>query len=138
MRSTPLGARASRPLVMQLRAGRPRSQEDRPEWRSLSSRWSRPPSPRTRSKSVNTPHGPGMAKFARDTMKVRRVALLVSTSSAYSVGLAKFFKEAFTARGGAITAEKGYSEGDKDFKAQLTALKATNAEAIFNPGNYAE
>jgi len=82
--------------------------------------------------------GPVMAKFARDTLKVKRIGLLVSTSSAYSIGLAKYFKEALTAHGGVIAAEKAYSEGDKDFKAQLTAIRAANVEAIFNPGYYAE
>ena len=82
--------------------------------------------------------GPVMAKFARDTLKAKRVALLVSNSSAYSVGLAKFFRESFTARGGVIVTEKAYSEGEKDFRAQLTAVKAANVEAIFNPGYYAE
>jgi branched-chain amino acid transport system substrate-binding protein len=79
-----------------------------------------------------------MAKFAAETLKVKRVALLVSNSSAYSVGMAKFFKESFTKRGGAIAIEKSYNEGDKDFRAQLTAMKAANIDAIFNPGYYAE
>ena len=82
--------------------------------------------------------GPVMAKFARETLKVKRVALLTSNSSPYSVGLAKFFKEAFVAGGGTIAAEKSYSEGEKDFRAQLTAVKSANVEAIFNPGYYAE
>jgi branched-chain amino acid transport system substrate-binding protein len=82
--------------------------------------------------------GTVMARFAWDTLKAKRVALLTSTSSAYSVGLAKFFKEAFTARGGAIAIEKSYNEGDKDFRAQLTAIKAAGADAVFNPGYYAE
>jgi branched-chain amino acid transport system substrate-binding protein len=82
--------------------------------------------------------GPVLAKFAWETLKVKRIGLLVSTSSAYSVGLAKFFKEAFTGRGGAIAVEKFYNEGDKDFRAQLTAIKAGRVDAIFNPGYYAE
>ncbi len=82
--------------------------------------------------------GPVMAKFAKDTLKAKRIALLVSNSSAYSVGLAKFFKEAFLAGGGEIVAELKYSEGDKDFKAQLTNIRAANVDAIFNPGYYNE
>ncbi|MCX6956650.1 MAG: ABC transporter substrate-binding protein, partial [Verrucomicrobia bacterium] len=31
-----------------------------------------------------------------------------------------------------------FSEGDKDFRAQLTAIKAANVDAIFVPGYYAE
>lgn len=82
--------------------------------------------------------GPVMAKFAKDTLKARRIALLVSTSSAYSVGLAKYFREAFVAGGGEIVTEKNYTEGEKDFKAQLTAIKSAGVDAIFNPGYYNE
>lgn len=82
--------------------------------------------------------GPVMAKFARDTLHARRLALLVSTSSAYSIGLARFFRQAVAAHGGTIVLEQKYSEGDKDFKAQLTAIKAAGVDAIFNPGYYNE
>jgi ABC-type branched-subunit amino acid transport system substrate-binding protein len=63
---------------------------------------------------------------------------MVSNSSAYSIGLAKFFREAFTANGGTIVLEQKYAEGDKDFKAQLTAIKAAGVDAVFNPGYYNE
>jgi branched-chain amino acid transport system substrate-binding protein len=79
-----------------------------------------------------------MAKFAKDTLKVRKVAVLTSVSSAYSVGLAKYFKERFAADGGAVAIEQKYAEGDKDFKAQLTAIKAAGVEGIFVPGYYTE
>lgn len=82
--------------------------------------------------------GTVMAKFAKDELKVKRVALLTSVSSAYSVGLSKFFRETFTAGGGTIVADQKFNEGDKDFRAQLTAIKAANAEAIFVPGYYTE
>jgi branched-chain amino acid transport system substrate-binding protein len=58
--------------------------------------------------------------------------------SDYSLGLAKFFKQGFTADGGKIIVEQNYSGGDKDFNAQLTAIKATNPEGIFLPGYYTE
>jgi len=82
--------------------------------------------------------GPVMARFALGTLKARRIAILSSNSSAYSVGLAKYFKEAFLTGGGTVVAEPKYSEGDKDFKAQLTAVKAVNPDAIFSPGYYNE
>ena len=82
--------------------------------------------------------GPVMAKFALETLKAKRIAILSSASSAYSVGLAKYFKEAFLAGHGDVVAEPKYAEGDKDFKAQLTAIKATGADAIFSPGYYNE
>jgi branched-chain amino acid transport system substrate-binding protein len=82
--------------------------------------------------------GPVMAKFAKETLKAKRIAILSSNSSAYSVGLAKYFKEAFLAAGGTVVAEPKYSEGDKDFKAQLTAVKSVNPDAVFCPGYYNE
>ena len=82
--------------------------------------------------------GTVMAKFARETLKLNRVAILSSVSSAQSVGLAKYFRERFTADGGTLAIEQKYGEGDKDFRAQLTAIKAANVEGVFVPGYYAE
>lgn len=81
--------------------------------------------------------GTVMAKFAAQR-GWKKVAILSSSSSAYSVGLAKYFKETYVAGGGTLTAEQKYAEGDKDFKAQLTAIKAAGADAIFVPGYYTE
>jgi branched-chain amino acid transport system substrate-binding protein len=82
--------------------------------------------------------GTVMAVFAKNTLKLHRVALLTSVSSAYSVGLAKYFKERFIADGGEIVIEQKFTEGDKDFNAQLTAIKAAGVEGIFVPGYYTE
>ena len=82
--------------------------------------------------------GTVMAKFALSELKVRRVATLTSVSSAYSVGLAKYFKETFSAGGGSVALEQKFNEGDKDFRAQLTAIKGANVEAVFVPGYYTE
>ena len=82
--------------------------------------------------------GTVMAKFAKEDLKAKRVAVLSSVSNAYSLGLAKFFKETFVPAGGVIATEKNFSEGDKDFRAQLTAVKAANVDAIFVPSYYTE
>ena len=82
--------------------------------------------------------GTVMAKFAKETLKIHRVAVLTSVSSAYSVGLAKYFKQRFTDDGGEVVIEQKYTEGDKDFNAQLTAIKAAGVEGIFIPGYYTE
>lgn len=79
-----------------------------------------------------------MSKFALNSMKVKKVALLIDQKNAYSTGLAENFRRVFTEMGGEIVAEQKYSAGDKDFKAQLTSLKASNPEAIFVPGYYTE
>jgi branched-chain amino acid transport system substrate-binding protein len=82
--------------------------------------------------------GTVMAKFAQNDLKAKKVAILSSVSNAYSLGLAKFFKETFTANGGVVAEEKNFSEGDKDFRAQLTAVKAAGVDAVFVPGYYTE
>ena len=82
--------------------------------------------------------GTVMAKFAKDDLKAKKVAILSSVSNAYSLGLAKFFKETFLAGGGEVVTEKNFSEGDKDFRAQLTAVKAAGVDAVFVPGYYTE
>ncbi|MEO6004769.1 MAG: ABC transporter substrate-binding protein [Opitutus sp.] len=82
--------------------------------------------------------GTVMAQFARTKLNARRVALLTEATNAYSVGLAKFFAAEFTSGGGTIIVEQKYSSAERDFKAQLTAIKATRADALFVPGYYTE
>jgi branched-chain amino acid transport system substrate-binding protein len=82
--------------------------------------------------------GAALAKFARETLKARKVAILTSVSSPYSVGLTQYFREPFLAAGGQIVAEQKHSEGDKDFKAQLTRIRAAAPDAIFASGYYTE
>lgn len=82
--------------------------------------------------------GEVIAKFAFNSLHLKRVAILSDVKNDYSVGLAQFFHNTFTQLGGEVIGEQSYSEGDNDFKAQLTALKATNPEAIFVPGYYTE
>ena len=82
--------------------------------------------------------GTVMANFARQTLKLQNVAVLKDVKSDYSLGLAKFFKEGVAAGGGRLAAEQNYSGGDKDFNAQLTAIKAANPDGIFVPGYYTE
>jgi branched-chain amino acid transport system substrate-binding protein len=82
--------------------------------------------------------GQALARFAQKTLQAKNVAILTSVSSPYSVGLSKYFREPFVAAGGKVVAEQKYSEGDKDFKAQLTAIKAAAPDAILASGYYTE
>jgi branched-chain amino acid transport system substrate-binding protein len=81
--------------------------------------------------------GTVMAKFAI-SKGWKKVAVLTDVKQDYSVGLAQFFKEGIAKNGGEIVKEQSYSSGDKDFKAQLTSIKASHPDAIFVPGYYAE
>lgn len=82
--------------------------------------------------------GKVMAKFARETLKIDKVAILKDVKNDYSIGLSDAFKESFEKMGGKIVAEQSYGQGDTDFSAQVTAIKGTEAQAIFVPGYYAE
>jgi branched-chain amino acid transport system substrate-binding protein len=82
--------------------------------------------------------GAVMANFATKTLSLKRVAVFTDSKSDYSKGLAKVFKERFAANGGEIIVELFFSGGDKDFKAQLTTIKAANPDGVFIPGYYTE
>jgi branched-chain amino acid transport system substrate-binding protein len=79
-----------------------------------------------------------MAKFAVNTLKIKDVAILRDIKNDYSVGLADVFVENFKKLNGNIVSDESYSEGDTDFSAQLTSIKARNPQAIFVPGYYTE
>jgi branched-chain amino acid transport system substrate-binding protein len=79
-----------------------------------------------------------MAKFARDHLKLNRVAVLQDNKSSYSVGLSDVFSRKFSEMGGTLVANESYSKGDTDFRAQLTALKKTKPQALFVPGYYTD
>lgn len=84
--------------------------------------------------------GTVMANYAYQN-GARKVAIVQEVSNDYSVGLAKFFVEAFTKLTGdpnCIIDVANYQTGDKDFTAVLTNLKAKNPDAVFAPGNFTE
>lgn len=81
--------------------------------------------------------GTVMGKFAI-SRGWKKVAILTDTKQDYSVGLTQYFKEYFAKNGGTIVSEQSYSSGDKDFKAQLTKIKAAAPDAIFASGYYNE
>ena len=82
--------------------------------------------------------GQVMARFAYNTLNLRRVAILRDIRNDYSVGLANVFIENFRALGGEVVADESYSEGDTDFSAQLTSLRSSNPDGVFIPGYYTE
>lgn len=68
----------------------------------------------------------------------KKIAVLTDTKEDYSVGLTQYVKEYFLAHGGTVVSEQSYGGGDKDFKAQLTAIKASSPDAILASGYYTE
>jgi branched-chain amino acid transport system substrate-binding protein len=82
--------------------------------------------------------GFAMAKFARENLKLNKVAVLRDLKSDYSTGLTDVFTRKFTEMGGKIVAVETFSQGDSDFRGQLTAIKRANPDGIYVPGYYSE
>ncbi len=76
------------------------------------------------------------AKYAWNMLKAKKAALIVDRSQDYCVGLAKFFKDAFTRLGGKVAAETFCVTEDKDFSAQLIIIKAAHPDVIYAPNYY--
>ncbi len=82
--------------------------------------------------------GEVMAKFAVNTLKSKRAAIMLDFNSPYSRGLTDFFEFSFAKLGGEIVAKQSYSQGDPDYRGQLSAIKAANPDVIYIPGYYGD
>ncbi len=78
------------------------------------------------------------ANFAFNELKARKVAVLTDNASDYSKGLSEAFTTQFKKLGGTITTNSFYGKDEKDFRAQLTSIKAGSPDVIFVPGYYTE
>ena len=74
------------------------------------------------------------AHYFYEVLGYRKLASLYAMND-YSQGLANGMAETFTALGGQIVASETCMVGDKDFRTQLTQIKAADPEAIYIP-NY--
>jgi branched-chain amino acid transport system substrate-binding protein len=82
--------------------------------------------------------GEVMAKFAGNTLKAKRAAILFDSNSDYSKGLTQFFEESFIKLGGQIVSEQAYAQRDRDFSGQLTQIRSAKPDVIYVPGYYQE
>lgn len=82
--------------------------------------------------------GEVMAKFAYETLKLKKAAILRDSSSDYSIGLADFFIKKFKSLGGEIVSDTSFISGDIEFGSQLRDIKTKNPEFIFVPAYYTE
>lgn len=80
--------------------------------------------------------GEVMAKFAKEKLGAKKVAVVVNNSSDYSDGVAKSFIEEAQRQGLEVVAKEGYSDGDKDFRSQLTKIAQKSPEVLFVPDYY--
>jgi branched-chain amino acid transport system substrate-binding protein len=82
--------------------------------------------------------GEVMAKFAANTLKAKKAAIMQDFNSPYSRGLTEFFEASFKKLGGTIVDKQSYTQGDRDYKGQLTAIRSASPDVIYVPGYYGE
>ena len=87
---------------------------------------------------VDSIQGDVMAKFAFETLKLKRVSLLVDFNSDYSKGLADSFTTSFKKLGGSIVSRTFYSGNDEEFGSQIAVIKRFKPQAIYIPGYYTQ
>lgn len=76
--------------------------------------------------------GTVLANFANEQFKAKTAYVLTKMGDDYSVGLGKYFKQAFEAFGGTVI-EETFQEGNSDFTAFLANAAKANADVIFAP-----
>lgn len=82
--------------------------------------------------------GEVMAKFATNTLHAKKAAIMLDFNSPYSRGLTEFFEASFTKLGGQVVTKQSYTQGDRDYKGQLTSIRSANPDVIYVPGYYGE
>jgi branched-chain amino acid transport system substrate-binding protein len=82
--------------------------------------------------------GEVMAKFAANTLKAKKAAIMLDFNSPYSRGLTEFFESSFGKLDGEILIKQSYSQGDADYRGQLSVIKAANPDVIYIPGYYGD
>lgn len=78
------------------------------------------------------------ANLAFKDLGAKKAAILFDNSSDYSIGLTRAFRNQFKALGGEIIIEANAQAGTKDFKAQISSIKAKNPDVLYLPIYYNE
>ena len=79
-----------------------------------------------------------MADYAYQKLGYTKAAVIYKKGADYNEGLAENFVNEFEALGGTIVDEESYSDGDVDYKTQLTTILGKGPETVFCPNYYQE
>jgi len=81
---------------------------------------------------------PACIDFFATDLGYKKVAVITSDNNDYSVGLSQTFLAAAKNKGILIVSDEKVKDGDKDFSAQITNIKAKHPDVIFFSGYYTE
>jgi len=87
---------------------------------------------------VDSFQGEVMARFAANTLKAQKAAIIFDFNSPYGRGLSDYFELSFAKFGGRIVSKQSYTQGDADFKGQLSTIRAAEPDVIYIPGYYGD
>ena len=79
-----------------------------------------------------------MADYAYQKLGYTKAAVIFKKGADYNEGLAENFVNEFESLGGTIVDQETYSEGDVDYKTQLTTILGKAPEVVFCPNYYQE
>ena len=79
-----------------------------------------------------------MADYAYQKLGYTKAAVIFKKGADYNEGLAENFVNEFESLGGTIVDQESYSDGDVDFKTQLTSIMGKGPETVFCPNYYEE
>ena len=79
-----------------------------------------------------------MADYAYQKLGYTKAAVIFKKGADYNEGLAENFVNEFEAQGGTIVDQESYSDGDVDYKTQLTTILGKGPETVFCPNYYQE
>ena len=79
-----------------------------------------------------------MADYVYQKLGYTKAAVIFKKGADYNEGLAENFVNEFESLGGTIVDEESYSDGDVDYKTQLTTILGKDPETVFCPNYYQE
>src|SRR5215218_8078765 len=85
---------------------------------------------------ISSTEGDAIAKFARETLKAKTVAIILDPKNDYAAVLTRFFAESFRILGGQLISQQNYEANATDLNTQMSAIKSTAPDVIFAPGFY--
>jgi branched-chain amino acid transport system substrate-binding protein len=87
---------------------------------------------------IDSFQGSLLARFAANTLRISRIAILRDIGNVYSNGIADQFTESFRSLGGAVVADQKFKEGDQEFASQLITVRTVQPQAILIAGYYTD
>jgi branched-chain amino acid transport system substrate-binding protein len=81
---------------------------------------------------------PALLDYFAKNLKFRNVAMITSDNNDYSVSMSQLFRDSAKGAGIEIVADEKIKDGDKDFSAQMTNIKAKKPDILFFSGYYTE